>query len=220
MKNIIKLLCGVFTSISIIAIATIVSLNFTFIYEILIEKYNLVQSTGVSKGNLIINYRGLVEYLNNPFIKKLKLPDFKMSLQGEIHFMEVKRIFQGLFIIAIVFIVMTIVYIIIGQVKNRKLYIERYINNLNYSSNILISFFVMLVIAYFIDFSKAFILFHKIFFRNDYWVFDEKTDPIINALPQDLFMIYGGIILVIIAMVAIGIKVISKKYIGKDIAKQ
>ncbi|WP_195964740.1 DUF1461 domain-containing protein, partial [Clostridium cuniculi] len=78
-----------------------------------------------------------------------------------------------------------------------------------------IVFFIVLVSAYIIDFSKAFIIFHKIFFKNDYWIFDENMDPIINALPEDLFMIYGAVILGIIIIVCIVIKVIKQKIISE-----
>ncbi|WP_195987229.1 DUF1461 domain-containing protein, partial [Clostridium sp. D53t1_180928_C8] len=71
--------------------------------------------------------------------------------------------------------------------------------------------FIVLLGAYITDFSKAFIIFHKIFFKNNYWIFDETIDPIINALPEELFMIYGAIILAIVILAAIIIKLINKK---------
>lgn len=93
---------------------------------------------------------------------------------------------------------------------------RKIIGNLNLGANILIMFFILLVSAYIIDFSKVFIIFHKIFFRNNYWVFDEKMDPIINALPEDLFMIYGAVILGIVIIVSIVIKITKKKYVTKE----
>ena len=39
-----------------------------------------------------------------------------------------------------------------------------------------------------IDFNKAFILFHKVFFNNDMWMFDPAADPIIEILPEAFFM--------------------------------
>ena len=68
-----------------------------------------------------------------------------------------------------------------------------------------------IVVAIAIDFSKAFILFHKIIFNNDYWIFDPSTDPVINALPEELFMIYGLVILAIVIGVAVIIKVNKRK---------
>jgi len=40
-----------------------------------------------------------------------------------------------------------------------------------------------------LDFDAAFTVFHRIFFPGkDNWIFDPRTDPIINLLPQDFFM--------------------------------
>ena len=43
-------------------------------------------------------------------------------------------------------------------------------------------------------------IFHKLFFDNDYWIFDYRTDPIILLLPDEFFMhcalmIFGGVLL-------------------------
>lgn len=219
-SNIIfRVLISIFTAISIISIATIIALNLRFIYKFIINKYDLVNITGVSMENLMIDYNGLINYLQNPFIKSLNFKNFTMSPYGEIHFYEVKRIFISLIIIALIFIIVNLVYAIVCKFKNSKYFMRKFISNLNSGANILIIFFISLVAAYIIDFSKAFIIFHKIFFKNDYWIFDENIDPIINALPEDLFMIYGAVILGIIIIVSIAIKIINKKYINEEKAK-
>lgn len=38
------------------------------------------------------------------------------------------------------------------------------------------------------DFTKYFILFHKIFFNNDLWILDPSTDLLINIVPEPFFM--------------------------------
>ncbi len=38
------------------------------------------------------------------------------------------------------------------------------------------------------DFTKYFILFHHIFFRNDLWILDPATDMLINIVPEGFFM--------------------------------
>lgn len=205
-----RILMSIFTAVAIIAIATIIALNLRFIYIFIIDKYKLVNITGVSKANLIIDYNELINYLQNPFIESLKFENFTMSSYGEIHFFEVKRIFISLIVIALVFIIANLFYIFLCKLKMRSSY-KNIIKNLNSGSNILIIFFIILLAAYVIDFSKAFIIFHKIFFKNDYWIFDATIDPIINALPEDLFMIYGAIILGIVILSSIIIKLINKK---------
>ena len=176
-KMLFKLLVGIITSISIVSIATVIVLNSTFMYKIMINKYNLVEETGVSAENLMKNYNGLVKYLQNPFIEKLRFDDFTMSYAGEIHFMEVKHIFINLIYISIIFILGMIIYFFLQKLTKNKETIKSLINNFNLSANILINFFIVLGILFSIDFSKVFIIFHKIFFRNDYWIFDSYRNP-------------------------------------------
>ena len=38
------------------------------------------------------------------------------------------------------------------------------------------------------DFTKYFIIFHKIFFDNDLWILDPSTDLLINIVPEPFFM--------------------------------
>lgn len=38
------------------------------------------------------------------------------------------------------------------------------------------------------DFTKYFILFHKIFFTNDLWILDPSTDLLINIVPEPFFV--------------------------------
>lgn len=216
-KMLFKLLVGIITSISIVSIATVIVLNSTFMYKIMINKYNLVEETGVSAENLMKNYNGLVKYLQNPFIEKLRFDDFTMSYAGEIHFMEVKHIFINLIYISIIFILGMIIYFFLQKLTKNKETIKSLINNFNLSANILITFFIVLGILFSIDFSKVFIIFHKIFFRNDYWIFDSATDPIINALPQEVFMIYAITILAILAVFSIIIKIVHIVYNSKKL---
>lgn len=55
------------------------------------------------------------------------------------------------------------------------------------------------------DFTKYFIIFHKIFFDNDLWILDARTDLLINIVPEPFFMdtaariggLFAGSVLVI-----------------------
>jgi integral membrane protein (TIGR01906 family) len=39
------------------------------------------------------------------------------------------------------------------------------------------------------NFDRFFIVFHEMLFRNQDWLFDPATDPIINVLPEGFFML-------------------------------
>ena len=78
------------------------------------------------------------------------------------------------------------------------------------------------------DFHKAFTQFHHVFFTNDLWLLDPKTDLLINILPQGFFMdfaihmgiafavmLVAGAILSILYLVCQKIK-LEKKYREED----
>ena len=67
-----------------------------------------------------------------------------------------------------------------------------------------------------VDFNQAFILFHKIVFRNDYWIFDYRTDPVITILPEAFFMHCFFMIISIVIIISLclyGIYLKKKKQI-------
>ena len=46
---------------------------------------------------------------------------------------------------------------------------------------------VFLGIAFTVDFTKCFTIFHEIFFTNDLWLFDPRYDYMIRMLPEGFF---------------------------------
>jgi len=154
------------------------------------------------------NYKRMIYYVQNPFNKELVFNNLPMSNFGKIHFFEVKRIFIALYIISIIFISI-IIYKIITN-KNKDLG-KRLIESFNRSVNIMAFIFISVSVMGVIDFSKTFYFFHKIFFRNDYWIFDPVADPIINALPEEFFMIELILIISLLILFTIVIKVLYYK---------
>lgn len=205
-KNLMECAWIIYSSIVAICIAAIVIINSTWIYKLIVKKYNLTTITGLSEQALMREYNGLINYLQNPFIDKLKFDNFAMSTYGEVHFYEVKKIFIALIIIVAIFIFILVGWLIFNKYKKSLINIRGLLRSFNNSANLLIAFFIGIVVLYFIDFSWAFTMFHKIFFRNDYWIFDPKIDPIIIALPEELFMICGGAILILLVIMIIAIK--------------
>ncbi|OOM81909.1 hypothetical protein CLPUN_07710 [Clostridium puniceum] len=205
---ILRLFRDVFYAISIIAIAVLSVLNTTVVYQYVIYKYELEKYTLLSKDILMDNYKRVISYVQNPLNKELVLNSLPISNFGRIHFFEVKRIFIALYIISVIFIIIMIFKIINN--KNKRIG-KKLIENLNNSVNIIALIFVSISIMIMIDFSKTFYFFHKIFFRNDYWIFDSKIDPIINALPEELFMIELILIISLLLIFTLVIKILHLK---------
>lgn len=205
---ILKLFRDVFYAISIISIAVLSVLNTTVVYRYAIYKYELEKYTLLPKDILMDNYKRVISYVQNPFNKELVLNTIPMSNFGKIHFFEVKRIFIALYIMSIIFIIIMIFKIITN--KNKGLG-KKLIENLNNSVNIMALIFVSVSIMAMIDFDKAFYYFHKMFFRNDYWIFDSTTDPIINALPEEFFAIELILIICLLLIFTLVIKILHLK---------
>ncbi|AIY79405.1 TIGR01906 family membrane protein [Clostridium botulinum] len=210
-KHFINSVLGIFNALFTISISVIITLNLTFIYKLTIYKYNLSKVSGLTVEELMVNYKKIIVYLQNPFIEKLYFPNFPMSIQGEIHFQDVKRIFMYIDIYIFLVMILLGVYFLIRDKIRHDNYIElKYI--LNSSANYILVFVIFLILCILINFSKIFNTFHKIFFRNTYWVFDSNLDPIIDVLPEEFFMIMSVIILIFILVHAL----ISKIYYYKN----
>ena len=210
-KRLYNFFRDLFYAISIISISVLSVLNTTIVYKYVIQKYDLNNYTGLSTEILMDNYNRVINYVQNPFNHELLLNSLTMSNFGKIHFYEVKRIFIALYIFSIIFIIIMIFKIVklIGNKRSNPG--KNLIVSFNRSVNIIAIIFIIISAATIIDFPKTFYIFHKIFFRNDYWIFDPVTDPIINALPEELFMIELILILALLIIFTLIIKVLHAK---------
>ncbi|AVK48872.1 MULTISPECIES: TIGR01906 family membrane protein [Clostridium] len=195
----------IFYAISIISIIVLSVLNTTSIYGYAIQRYKLNEYTGLSTEILMDNYKRVIYYVQNPFIKELKFNSIPMSEFGRIHFFEVKRIFIALYVFSIIFIGVIIFKALANKSNDLK---KRLIANFNSGVNMMAVIFIFVGAISAKDFSKAFIYFHKIFFRNNYWIFDPRTDPIINALPEEFFMLELMSIIILLIVVTVVIKLL------------
>lgn len=64
-----------------------------------------------------------------------------------------------------------------------------------------------------VDFNRYFIIFHQVFFRDNYWIFDPKTDPIINVLTDRFFALSFALIGILFEMYMIIFYRIIKKQV-------
>jgi len=186
-------LIGLLIFISLVSISAIITLNLTFIYPWISRYYQLDVVTGLDHATLLYNYQRIIHYTNWPWIATLYMPDFPMSETGEFHFWEVKLIFQVLQVISILFIVWLIITI------RKKWQLLKYFNA---SANLTIIIFGVFLSIMLTDFEFFFYWFHRAFFNNDYWIFNHRYDPIILALPAELFMIKGFIITGLLFLIA------------------
>ena len=176
MKNILISLC---LALFIISASVTITLNFRPLY------YHDISS-------LKIEETSLIDYNQFFYSGKLKLT-LPMSREGKIHFEEVKRIFVGIEYLCVITLILSC-FLIKRKIRSRN------IDFLRSASIITVLLPVIVGILCAFNWDAAFTLFHEIMFRNDYWIFDEATDPVIMILP-DAFFLHCAVMIILLILI-------------------
>ena len=194
MKKIINVIFSVIFSVLIIITIVKFTVGFKQLYYFDIDYLNIPMLSGISKEEIKENYAYMIDYNLSKDNKEFELPTLKSSKQGKIHFEEVRDIFQNMNKIFNISLVLSIIGVIIN-ILNKNIEI------LKTTSKTLILLPMILMLPVVINFKGSFVLFHKIMFNNDYWIFDPNLDPVINILPEKFFF-HAGIMILILIIVA------------------
>lgn len=185
---------GILFTLFFISLGLILAINLRFLYYADIKWFDLENTTGLSYSTIKLNYDALIDYCWPFFTGKLVFPTLAASASGLSHFEEVKVLFNAFYIIFGITLI-SLAGIIIWKYKKRQF------QYLRVASITAIVLPLVTLLGCSINFNAAFTLMHKIFFRNDDWLFDPATDPIITLLPEEFFLQCA---IVIIAVVLIG----------------
>ena len=167
-------------TLCILSAAVIITLNFRPLFYMDMNHYHLSEATGYSNEEIRQNYNALIDYNSVFYRGNLEFPTLPMSEPARIHFEEVKRIFV---VIQLMFpITLVISFLGIWSLKKQK---PAY---LKLTSILTLALPALLGILIGLNWDQFFIKFHELFFNNDYWIFNEDTDPIILLLPDGFFM--------------------------------
>lgn len=186
MKNILTSLC---LALFIISASVTITLNFRPLYYHDISALKIEETSGFSKKVIKQNYNELINYTQFFHPGKLKLT-MPMSKEGRIHFAEVKQIFVKIEFLCIITLILSC-FLIREQLAKRNFDFFRSASIIT----ILLPTIVGILCA--IDWDAAFTMFHEIMFRNNYWIFDEATDPVIMILP-DTFFLHCAIMIILL----------------------
>lgn len=167
--------------LTLLTLAVTLTIHARFIYVFDIDALNILTDVSLSKATLLHNFDQLMRYLNDPFQQTLQLADFSVSKQGAFHFQEVKRLFLLCYAILGATFVPSLWFLFQLKKRNR---MWRLIRPLQWSMLAPIG----LIFLALLGFDQFFTGFHQLLFRNDAWLFDPTTDPIILALPAPFFL--------------------------------
>lgn len=180
-------------TLCIISASVVITLNFRPLYYADIHHFNLAEETGFSEEMIRRNYDVLIDYNSVFYHGELSFPDLPMSTEGRIHFIEVKNIF--VFIQAVLLPVG-----FIGSLAGIFLLKKQKPVYLKLTSVLSLTIPAVLGLLIAANWDRFFVLFHKLFFNNDYWIFDETTDPVIRILPDGFFLHCAFMILFLIIL--------------------
>lgn len=209
MKRFFNLIFSIVFSLAIIMGAIKFTVGFKQLYYWDIKNLDIPKLSNMSLEELKLNYDYLIEYNTSRNEVNFELPTLKSSPQGKVHFEEVRDIFQ---LVNKVFFI-TLIISLIGIYINKK---SNNIEILRSTGITLISIPIILLLPILLNFEKSFIIFHKLLFENDYWIFDPSLDPVINMLPEQFFFHSGLLILSIILITSIVILITYKTLNNKE----
>jgi len=210
-------LLNLITALLIAILVISASVTFTLFdkgaYERMVARENLPQSAGMSEAEILANYRALIDYNSIFFTGPLLFPTLPMSDAGRTHFEEVKTIFSVFQIALLVSAALTALIFIAVMLRKRQFrfsYIASFIK-LGGIAALVIPAAVVSIVAI-VGWDRFFALFHQLFFNNEFWVFDYRTDPVILILPDAWFLnclvrIVLGVVISSVILIVAGRKI-------------
>lgn len=211
-KTFFKFLLKTFFILNFTFSFIILSVNLTLLFKPLyyvdIKVLNIEESSRLNTKEIKANYDYIITYLMQNTKEEFNLPTLPSSYNGKTHFKEVKIIFDKLKLMLLFSTLISIIGISLNKRYKKTDYLLT-------SSIILIIIPIILLIPFLINFDKSFTTFHHIFFKNNYWLFDIKYDPIITILPQDFFYHCAILIIFFIIMSSIILRYIYKASLKK-----
>lgn len=198
-KFVLNIAAAVFAAAAVVCISVSVTVMFRPLYYFDIGHLGIAESSGLSEDVIKLNYDALIDYnlLGGP--DELVFPTMRMSEQGRIHFEEVKDIFISMQLISIGAIILLLLWTVL-KLKGRKVPFRW----TGYTGKVALTAVLVVAAAVLIDWNWAFTAMHRVFFRNDYWIFNSETDPVINILPEGFFL-HCGVMIIVISLIQIAI---------------
>lgn len=156
------------------------------------DELNITEVVGTDSGELAGISSKIIDYLRN----KTDSLDMKAEIGGEsievfgdrekAHMADVKKLFMGGFYLRNVFLSFVILALYLLYFMSGKK-IEKpgkAVLSSGFTMAVISILFIFMMLT---DFQRYFIIFHEIFFTNDLWLLNPKTDVLIQMLPIEFF---------------------------------
>jgi len=186
---VIGCIMGVLAVILLTALTVGLLLSGRWLYDREIGALQIELTSGLSREEIIENYDAVILFLSPFNQEQFSMPGIPASAGGVNHFEDVKAILNGLYFAgAAAFVLMVCIVLLFRKKAGTRSLLAASISSLALPA--------VMAGGIALNFDGFFVLFHKIFFTNDDWLFDPITDPVINILPSEYFM-HCGIVLAV-----------------------
>ena len=172
---------GTLIILGCLALAIFLTVNSVWLFDLNINPLKLAAATGRTASQMHHDYVRIIAYLQVPWSPSLKLDYFFSSAKGLQHFRDVKGLilfnnFVGLILVP------TGAYLLHRLNKKSLTWL------LMTPIKVVTTVSLVIVALMFVNFDQVFVAFHEVLFRNQDWIFDPNTDPVINMLPDTFFL--------------------------------
>lgn len=150
------------------------------------KKYGVLETTGISIDELELITEDLIDYIKGKGGNELL--DAHFNEREVLHMEDVVQLFDYAHIIKYVSIILSISIIVYFIVNKMYLYLAKTLSLGLFLNHAIIFFLIILVST---NFNKYFTIFHEIFFSNDLWILNPRTDLMIQMLPEPFFSTIG-----------------------------
>ncbi len=198
----------------ILTVSIAVPLVFRGFYYMQIDSLNLVEETGYSKEEIVEAFDDMMDFCL--FGGEFSTGTLKWSEDGKSHFEDVAKLFRLDFIVLFI----SGSGILIGYYLKKKkniLPMPFYGYGPKYWGSILLgNVFIIIDLIWARKYIAAFTIFHQIFFPGKTnWLFNPKTDEIINILPEEFFMNCAILIVVVMVIFCAAMIIIERRQYKK-----
>lgn len=147
------------------------------------EENGVYVTTGKSQGELEVVSKDIISYLKGREDDKFLYKHF--NDKEVLHMIDVLDLFDIARVIKLISAIISLVIVFYFLSKSLASLVGKWIGIGLFANHLLI---IILGVLILIDFTKYFTIFHEIFFSNDLWLLDPRTDLLIQMLPEPFFV--------------------------------
>ena len=201
--RIIDKICSIFafliTPIFLISFAVSIPAVFRPFYYACITPLRIEETSGYSRETIIEAYDDVMAFIWEG--KEFKTGSLKWTEDEKEHFEDCIPLFHLQVILSSVLGALLLAYLILLKTKVLRRAWMKGIPSTAYGGMFTILLMIAVGIFAAVDFDKLFVVFHSVFFPGkDNWVFNERTEQVINILPEEFFAVCAGFIVGLVAV--------------------